>query len=119
MGKIMIVGYSCGGIEVLEFVNDFRVFFIGILNFGLLGNYDFVGIIWKLFIVMFGGFGDIVYQNVSLVFDEINGWEVVWFIGIRENVIIVGFCLVCWFGREILIVQGMVEYIMKVMVVYM
>jgi dienelactone hydrolase len=99
-GKIMTAGYSCGGTEALEFVNDSRVSSIGILNSGLLGNYDLAGTIRKPFIVMLGGPGDIAYQNVSSAFDETNGWEVARLTGTRENAIIAGFRLARRLGRE-------------------
>ena len=62
--KIMTAGYSCGGTEAYEFANDDRVTSIGILNSGLLGNYDFAGTIRKPMIFMLGGPSDIAYQNV-------------------------------------------------------
>ena len=63
--KIMVAGYSCGGTEAYEFINDARISSIGISNSGLLGNYDSARNIKKPIIFMLGGTGDIAYQNVS------------------------------------------------------
>lgn len=62
--KIMTAGYSCGGTEAYEFVNDNRVSTIGIFNSGLLTNYDLANTISKPIIFALGGPDDIAYGNV-------------------------------------------------------
>jgi dienelactone hydrolase len=63
--KIMVAGYSCGGTEAYEFINDSRISSIGISNSGYLSNYDAARTIKKPIVFMLGGSGDIAYGNVS------------------------------------------------------
>jgi hypothetical protein len=61
--QIMTAGYSCGGTEAYIGITDDRVKSIGILNSGLLSNYDQAGSIRKPILFCLGGPSDIAYSN--------------------------------------------------------
>lgn len=61
--QIMTAGFSCGGTEAYIGITDDRVKTIGILNSGLLSNYDQAGQIRKPIMFLLGGPNDIAYAN--------------------------------------------------------
>lgn len=63
--SIMAAGYSCGGTEAYEMEKNEAVSTIGILNSGLLGNYEFASQLTKPIMFALGGPEDIAYENVS------------------------------------------------------
>lgn len=65
--KIMAAGFSCGGVEALDNINDARVDTIGVISSGLLSNTDAAKSWKKPILFVMGGTGDIAYNNVSSV----------------------------------------------------
>lgn len=63
--SIMAAGFSCGGTEAYEMEKNEAVSTIGILNSGLLGNYEFASQLTKPIMFALGGPEDIAYENVS------------------------------------------------------
>jgi dienelactone hydrolase len=69
--RIMVGGYSCGGTEAYDFINDDRVASIGIFNSGLLSNYDSARTIRKPVLFALGGPSDIAYGNVGSLYPRL------------------------------------------------
>jgi dienelactone hydrolase len=76
--KIMTAGFSCGGTEAYDFVNDNRVSSIGIFNSGLLSNYDLANTIRKPIMFALGGPSDIAYQNGERDYGRIPSGTPAW-----------------------------------------
>jgi hypothetical protein len=65
--KVAVAGWSCGGTEAYDFEGDSRVTTIGILDSGLLGNYDSARSFKKPIFFLLGGTSDIAYPNVRIL----------------------------------------------------
>ncbi|KZL87032.1 beta xylanase [Colletotrichum incanum] len=76
--QIMTAGYSCGGTEAYNFINDNRVSSIGIFNSGLLGNYDQAKQIRKPIIFALGGPNDIAYPNGERDYNNLPSGTPAW-----------------------------------------
>lgn len=63
--RIMAAGFSCGGVEAADNLNDPRVDTVGIISSGLLSNTDAAKSWRKPVLFVLGGTGDIAYPNVS------------------------------------------------------
>jgi len=63
--KIMVAGFSCGGVEAYQQIWDSRVATVGIFSSGLLDNQTAATQYRKPILYALGGSGDIAYQNVS------------------------------------------------------
>ncbi|KAH7094510.1 Alpha/Beta hydrolase protein [Paraphoma chrysanthemicola] len=61
--KIMVAGFSCGGIEAYAQSWDSRVASVGIFSSGLLTNYSAAGTFTKPILYVLGGTSDIAYAN--------------------------------------------------------
>lgn len=64
--RIVAAGWSCGGIEAYDQIQDARVMGIGIWSSGLLNNYDAAKSFKKPVFFFLGGSSDIAYANVGL-----------------------------------------------------
>lgn len=62
--RIMAAGFSCGGVQAADNINDPRVDTVGIISSGLLSNTDAAKSWKKPVLFVLGGTGDIAYQNV-------------------------------------------------------
>lgn len=61
--KIMAAGFSCGGVEAMDNINDARVDTVGVISSGLLSNTDAAKSWRKPVLFVLGGSGDIAYNN--------------------------------------------------------
>ncbi|EMD65577.1 hypothetical protein GGP41_010450 [Bipolaris sorokiniana] len=61
--RIMAAGFSCGGVQAADNINDPRVDTVGIISSGLLSNTDAAKSWKKPVLFVLGGTGDIAYQN--------------------------------------------------------
>ncbi|EMD89809.1 hypothetical protein COCC4DRAFT_36337 [Bipolaris maydis ATCC 48331] len=61
--RIMAAGFSCGGVEAADNLNDPRVDTVGIISSGLLSNTDAAKSWRKPVLFVLGGTGDIAYPN--------------------------------------------------------
>lgn len=61
--RIVAAGWSCGGIEAYDQINDARVMGVGIWSSGLLNNYDAAKKFNKPVFYFLGGSSDIAYAN--------------------------------------------------------
>lgn len=62
--RIVAAGWSCGGVEAYDQIQDSRVMGIGIWSSGLLSNYDAAKSFKKPVFFFLGGSSDIAYANV-------------------------------------------------------
>ncbi|KXJ93682.1 hypothetical protein Micbo1qcDRAFT_201646 [Microdochium bolleyi] len=76
--QIMTAGFSCGGTEAYIGITDDRVKTIGILNSGLLSNYDQAGSIRKPIVFLLGGPSDIAYSNGERDYSRLPGGTPAW-----------------------------------------
>ncbi|EDU50211.1 Dienelactone hydrolase [Pyrenophora tritici-repentis] len=61
--KIMAAGFSCGGVQAMDNINDPRVDTIGVVSSGLLSNTNAAKSWKKPVLFVMGGSGDIAYNN--------------------------------------------------------
>jgi hypothetical protein len=71
--KIMVAGYSCGGIEAYAQSWDSRVATVGIFSSGFLTNYTAASTFTNPILYVLGGTSDIAYQNVSPTYQSCPG----------------------------------------------
>jgi dienelactone hydrolase len=63
--KIMAAGFSCGGVEAEDNLQNANVDTVGVVSSGLLSNTDAAKNFKKPIIFIIGGSSDVAYQNVS------------------------------------------------------
>ncbi|EOA81302.1 uncharacterized protein SETTUDRAFT_98884 [Exserohilum turcica Et28A] len=76
--KIMAAGFSCGGVEALDNINDARVDTIGVISSGLLSNTDAAKSWKKPILFVMGGTGDIAYNNAERDYKNMPATTPVW-----------------------------------------
>lgn len=63
--KIMVAGFSCGGVEAEDNIWNSNVKTVGVISSGLLSNQSAAKDFKKPILFVLGGSGDIAYANVS------------------------------------------------------
>ena len=65
--KIMAAGFSCGGVEAEDNLQNANVKTVGVISSGLQSNTNAAKNFKKPVLFVIGGSGDVAYQNVSII----------------------------------------------------